>query len=84
LACFFAQRSPVPSAEAGGHQIRGMPAIRPLKLDQEQTILRFAPAGWETNHGALEREEEAPCKIGSVGMVAGLAEPRGGGSCFLR
>jgi hypothetical protein len=45
-----------------------------------------APAGWETKHRALNREEEAPWAQNRIGpgIVVGLAEPGGGVSCFLR
>ncbi len=55
----------------------GLPTIHPLKLDQEQTVPRLLLRVGKPNMERLSvKRKRRERRIGSVGIVAGLAEPR--------
>ena len=65
--------------------VEGWPTIRPLKLDQEQTVPRLLLRVGKSNMERLSvRRKRRERRIGSVGMLRVLLNPGGGGSCFLR
>jgi hypothetical protein len=74
-------RPEVQATRSPGCEIRWamgeMATIRPLKLDQEQTVPRLLLRVGKPNMERLSvRRKRRERKIGSVGRVAGLAEPR--------